>query len=71
MEGGEGRDDPNTTWENDPTAGIVPRYVLLIECQFKRRELEYGYISPTVLHSLILVVNKIFDTVQLNPYCAL
>jgi len=25
MEGGEGRDDPNTTWENDPTAGIVPR----------------------------------------------
>lgn len=25
MEGGEGRDDPGTTWENDPTAGIVPR----------------------------------------------
>ena len=25
MEGGEGRDDPGVTWENDPTAGIVPR----------------------------------------------
>jgi len=25
MEGGEGRDEPGTTWENDPTAGIVPR----------------------------------------------
>ena len=21
MEGGDGRDDPNLTWENDPTAG--------------------------------------------------
>jgi len=25
MEGGDGRDDPNMTWENDPTAGIIPR----------------------------------------------
>ena len=23
--GGDGRDDPNMTWENDPTAGIIPR----------------------------------------------
>ena len=25
MEGGDGRDDPSITWENDPTAGIIPR----------------------------------------------
>jgi len=25
MEGGDGRDDPNMTWENDPTSGIIPR----------------------------------------------
>jgi len=25
MEGGDGRDDPDMTWENDPTAGIIPR----------------------------------------------
>jgi len=25
MEGGDGRDDPGMTWENDPTSGIIPR----------------------------------------------
>ena len=25
MEGGDGREEPGTTWENDPTAGIIPR----------------------------------------------
>eukprot|EP00092_Neocalanus_flemingeri_P020555 GFUD01022268.1.p1 GENE.GFUD01022268.1~~GFUD01022268.1.p1 ORF type:complete len:1112 (-),score=327.91 GFUD01022268.1:215-3550(-) len=25
MEGGDGRDDPTMTWENDPTSGIIPR----------------------------------------------
>jgi kinesin family protein 11 len=25
MEGGDGRNETNTTWENDPTAGIIPR----------------------------------------------
>jgi len=25
MEGGDGRDEPGMTWENDPTSGIIPR----------------------------------------------
>ena len=25
MEGGDGREEPGVTWENDPTAGIIPR----------------------------------------------
>ena len=25
MEGGDGREVPGVTWENDPTAGIIPR----------------------------------------------
>ena len=25
MEGGDGREEPGVTWENDPTTGIIPR----------------------------------------------
>lgn len=43
MEGGEGRDEPGTTWENDPTAGIVPRFNFLIKnSEFKAELLKTG-----------------------------
>ena len=58
MEGGDERDDPSVSWENDPTSGIIPRALAQLFDELKlQQEAEF-----TVRTSFLELYNEeIFD----------
>jgi len=63
MEGGDGREDPSVTWENDPTAGIIPRALAQLFDELRvQQDAEF-----TVRVSFLELYNEeIFDLLSAN-----
>jgi len=63
MEGGDGREEPGVTWENDPTAGIIPRALAQVFDELRvQQDAEF-----TVRVSFLELYNEeIFDLLSAN-----
>ena len=73
MEGGDGREEPGVTWENDPTAGIIPRALANILDKLKEQsdQLEYSVkISFLELYNeeIFDLLSSVDDTSKLRLY---